>query len=58
MIMELQPYGPVEQAIQNSGIESPKPKTSGSVIWGIVLTLTAAIIGWKIISHRKDKKYD
>jgi hypothetical protein len=54
--MELQPFGPVEQAVQKSS--SPKPKTSGSFWNGVVttlLTLGLALLMSPYTLRKKDK---
>lgn len=59
MIMELQPFGPVEQAIQKSSLPKPlKPKTSGSFWNGVVttiITLGLALLVGPYTLRKKDK---
>lgn len=55
--MELQPFGPVEQAIQKSGSpELPKPITIMPFLGGVLVTLVAVAIGWVIVFRIKSKK--
>jgi hypothetical protein len=55
--MELQPFGPVEQAIQKSAApEFPKHKIVKSFLLGVVVTLSAIGVVWLIIDYRGHKK--
>lgn len=57
MIMELQPFGPVEQAIQKSAAPGvAKPKTIMTFLGGVLIALAAVAVGWRIASYLKMKK--
>jgi hypothetical protein len=55
--MELQPFGPVEQAIQKADApDLPKPKSIMPFLGGVLVTLAAIAVGWTIFSYIKRKK--
>lgn len=58
--MELQPYGPVEQAIQKSASpELRQPKTTKNFWWGVGTALGIGTIAFLIvyfINKRKEKE--
>lgn len=55
--MDLQPYGPIEEAIQKSIDPHPvSSKRSYQFLKGIIATLMAGLIVFLIVKHKKSDK--
>lgn len=54
--MILQPYGPIEEAIQKSiSPAATSPKTSHIFLWGVLTTVFAGAIVYLIVMKQKNK---
>ena len=55
--MILQPYGPIEEAIQKSiSPATASPKTSHIFLWGVITTLLSGFIVLLIVKNKKEDK--
>ena len=54
--MDLQPYGPIEEAIQKSiSPATTSPKTTHIFLWGVLATVVVGVIVYGFIVKQKNK---
>ena len=51
--MDLQPYGPIEKAIQKSIVLQPLHKKPPVFFWGVLATLVAGVIVFGIVVKKE-----